>query len=312
MTAEHPTAEQPPTAAPPTPDRPAPGHRSGLHVFDLDGTLLRSDATLSPFARDGLNSLLDAGMSLTVASARSAVAMRSLLAGVRLTLPVIELNGAFLTDLATGAHLAHRTLRPGAVTTTLDVLARIGAEPVLTTWDGTTDRVLHGPGGDPASAWYVAEKAAYGDPRLTPCADPRAAAGATRTAAVIAFVPDPEAAAAVAALEAALSAAGLAGEACVLAAANRYVPGWTEVQIAHAQAEKGFAVRHLAEFTGLAGAPLTVYGDHLNDLPMFAVADRRVAPANAHPDVLARATTVTGANDEDGIVRHLLDGDPPC
>ncbi|WP_405787173.1 HAD family hydrolase [Streptomyces sp. NBC_00029] len=286
--------------------------RAGLHVFDLDGTLLRSDATLSPFARDGLNSLLDAGTLLTVASARSAVAMRNLLAGVRLVLPVIELNGAFLTDLATGAHLAHRTLGPHTVALTLDVLDGIGAEPVLTTWDGTADRVLHGPGADPATAWYVAEKAAYADPRLTPCADLRAATATTRTAAVIAFVPDSRAAAAVAALEAALSTAGLAGEAHVLAAANRYVPGWSEVQIAHAEAEKGLAVRHLAEVTGLTDARLTVYGDHLNDLPMFAVADRRVAPANAHPEVLARATTVTAGNDEDGIVRHLLDGGPPC
>ncbi|MFD7263497.1 HAD family hydrolase [Streptomyces sp. NPDC059874] len=277
--------------------------RSGLHVLDLDGTLLRSDATLSPYARDGLNALLDDGVRLTVASARSAVAIRSLLAGVRLTLPVIELGGAFLTDFATGRHLAHRTLGPEVVTAALDVLARIPAEPVLTTWDGTTDRVLHGPGRDPATAWYVAEKADYGDPRLTPCADPRAAAALTRTALLVAFVPDAEAAAVVDALEAALS-----GAACVLATENRYVPGWSEVQIGHPQAEKGLAVRHLTEVTGLADAHLTVYGDHLNDLPMFAVADRSVAPANAHPEVLARAGTVTAANDEDGIVRHLLEG----
>lgn len=54
-----------------------------------------------------------------------------------------------------------------------------------------------------------------------------------------------------------------------------------------------------------------MYGDHLNDLPMFAVADRAVAPANAHPDVRARAAVVTAANDEDGVVRYLLDGDTP-
>ncbi|MGW0330828.1 HAD family hydrolase [Streptomyces sp. NPDC003011] len=281
--------------------------RPGLHVLDLDGTLLRSDATLSAYARDGLNALLDAGTSLTVASARSAVAMRSLLAGVRLTLPVIELNGAFLTDLASNRHLTHRTLGPETAATALDALAHLAAEPVLTTWDGSHDRVLHGPCSNPATAWYTQEKRAYGDPRLGAYQDPYAAVASTHTAAVIAFVPDEEAKAAVTFLEQALGAT-----AAVLAAANRYVPGWTEVQVAHPEAEKGLAVCELARTAGLGHLPLTVYGDHLNDLPMFAVADRAVAPANAHPEVLARATAVTAANDEDGIVRHLLDGAGPC
>ncbi|MCU1675565.1 MAG: family phosphatase, partial [Frankiales bacterium] len=35
-------------------------------VCDLDGTLLRSDATLSGFARDGLNRLINAGVHMTV------------------------------------------------------------------------------------------------------------------------------------------------------------------------------------------------------------------------------------------------------
>ncbi|NEC88393.1 HAD hydrolase family protein [Streptomyces sp. SID12501] len=275
----------------------------GLHVLDLDGTLLRSDATLGAYARDGLNALLDAGTSLTVASARSAVAIRSLLAGVRLTLPVIELNGAFLTDLASTRHLAHRTLGPDTATAALDALTQLGAEPVLTTWDGTHDRVLHGPCSNSATAWYAQEKRAHGDPRISAYQDPYAEVVGTRTAAVIAFVPDEQAKTAVMVLEEALGAT-----ATVLAAANRYVPGWTEVQVAHPEAEKGFAVRELVRTTSLGHLPLTVYGDHLNDLPMFAVADRAVAPANAHPDVLARATVVTAANDEDGIVRYLLDG----
>ncbi|MER5385366.1 HAD-IIB family hydrolase [Streptomyces sp. NPDC002688] len=282
--------------------------RGDLHVCDLDGTLLRSDATLSPFARDGLNQLLDAGLSLTVASARSAAAMATLLAGVRLRLPVVELNGAFLTDLATGRHLAHRTLDADTTLVAIETLEALGTQAVLTTWDGAADHVHFGAGLNAGATWYIDEKRAYGDPRLRPRADVRAVARAEHTAAVIAFVPDDRAERAVAELEKALH-----GRGAVLAAANRYVPGWSEVQVAHPEAEKGRAVRNLAEAVGMADARLTVYGDHLNDLPMFSVADRRVAPVNAHPDVLARATAVTAANDEDGVVRHLLrEEGPPC
>jgi hydroxymethylpyrimidine pyrophosphatase-like HAD family hydrolase len=42
-------------------------------------------------------------------------------------------------------------------------------------------------------------------------------------------------------------------------------------------------------------------------ISLFAAATRSVAPANAHPSVLEAATDVVGSNDEDGIVRYLLD-----
>ena len=41
---------------------------------------------------------------------------------------------------------------------------------------------------------------------------------------------------------------------------------------------------------------LTVYGDHLNDLPMFAVADESVAVSNALPEVLSAASRIIGPN----------------
>jgi hypothetical protein len=88
------------------------GVKSGpaLYVCDLDGTLLRSDATLSGFARDSINRLLDAGVHLTLASARGTAGMRTLLDGVRLRLPVIELNGAFVSDMRSGRHVAGNVL----------------------------------------------------------------------------------------------------------------------------------------------------------------------------------------------------------
>lgn len=53
-------------------------------------------------------------------------------------------------------------------------------------------------------------------------------------------------------------------------------------------------------------AEVVAWGDHPNDLSLFAVAARSVAPANAHPAVLEAATEVVASNEEDGIVRYLL------
>jgi hydroxymethylpyrimidine pyrophosphatase-like HAD family hydrolase len=64
-------------------------------------------------------------------------------------------------------------------------------------------------------------------------------------------------------------------------------------------------VSRLRASLGLADGTLTVFGAHLNDLPMFEVADDAIATANANPVVLARADRVVEAND-DGVVHFSL------
>lgn len=95
--------------------------------------------------------------------------------------------------------------------------------------------------------------------------------------------------------------------ALLYSAQNYYCPGWTEVQVQDRAAEKGAAIPSLLAACGATGAEVVACGDHLNDLGLFAVATRSIAPANAHPSVLESATTIVGSNDEDGVVRYLLD-----
>jgi 5-amino-6-(5-phospho-D-ribitylamino)uracil phosphatase len=270
-------------------------------VCDLDGTLLRSDATLSGFARDGLNRLLGAGVRLTVASGRSLQAIRALLDGVELRLPVIGLNGALISELDTGRHLLIRALGPAPARASVALLAAHGASPVITSWDGTRDRVHHGPAMNAASEWWVAEKREYGDPRLRLSDDLDAVAGREDVVLVTGFVPDHAAEHLLEALR-----AELAGAAIIHAAQHIYRRGWTELQIQHPRADKGHAIPRLLELTGLHDATVLACGDHLNDLGMFAAAHESLAPANAHPSVLATATATAASNDEDGVVRWLL------
>jgi 5-amino-6-(5-phospho-D-ribitylamino)uracil phosphatase len=99
----------------------------------------------------------------------------------------------------------------------------------------------------------------------------------------------------------------LGDEATVHASPNVYLPGWTEITIQHRAADKGSAVPALLAACDVPEAEVIACGDHLNDLSLFAAAARSVAPANAHPAVLEAATEVVAGNDEDGIVRYLLE-----
>lgn len=118
---------------------------STLYICDLDGTLLRSDATLSDFARDGINELIEAGVCLTVASARGTAGMRALLDGVRLQLPVIELNGAFVSDMHSGRHVASNILSEQDACAALGVILATGMDPVVSTWGSPRSSPLRQP-----------------------------------------------------------------------------------------------------------------------------------------------------------------------
>lgn len=72
---------------------------------------------------------------------------------------------------------------------------------------------------------------------------------------------------------------------------------------------KATTLARLAAERGLTAADVVAFGDMPNDLPMLAWAGLSVAVANAHPAVLAAADHVTRSNDDDGVayvLGHLL------
>jgi hydroxymethylpyrimidine pyrophosphatase-like HAD family hydrolase len=68
---------------------------------------------------------------------------------------------------------------------------------------------------------------------------------------------------------------------------------------------KASAVAELAARHGIDRESVTAFGDMPNDLPLLTWAGTSCAVANAHPAVLAAATHVIASNDEDGVAAYL-------
>ena len=52
---------------------------------------------------------------------------------------------------------------------------------------------------------------------------------------------------------------------------------------------------------------MVVFGDNLNDLSMFTIADERYAVANAVQELRDISTAVIDSNDNDGVAKWLED-----
>jgi hydroxymethylpyrimidine pyrophosphatase-like HAD family hydrolase len=68
------------------------------------------------------------------------------------------------------------------------------------------------------------------------------------------------------------------------------------IEILAAGVTKAAALEELAGALGIKADEVVAFGDYPNDLPMLAWAGRSIAPANAHPEVLASADEITASN----------------
>lgn len=273
-----------------------------LYVCDLDGTLLSPDASPSAFTVDTVNSLVAQGLSIAIATARSVVSLRRVTEGLHLEGPACVYGGAFIVDLSTGETLVDHVIDPELVDEVLGVFAENGAAPLVYSLDSSPEAEAHadtvgwvrGAEG-PGIEWYLAERGA--DPRFRPVAHP---SELTRdgTFSVVALAPEAD-------LEPVrrILDSRYGDRLTVTLQPETYLEGIYWLEVAALGSDKGAGIRELARAWG--ADRMVCFGDNLNDLPMFDVADEAYAMANASDEVKARATGVIDSNADDGVARWL-------
>lgn len=270
-----------------------------LYLSDLDGTLLNSAGEVSERTRQGLEELLQEGLPFTVASARSHFSIRKLFGDLEFTLPIIEFNGAFLTDYRTGRHLEVYALGRALGEEVFDRVTRTGLRPFVCSYDGREDCLHYDELVNAGMVWYEARRRAAGDPRLRRTVRLRDTL-AEQVVSLTVMAPDRPR---IEALRDEL--AETYGEQLQLFCyENEYSPGNWWLTIHHAAASKHIAMRRLRE-AHAPSAELVAFGDNVNDLLMLEHADVAVAVANAVEPVRAVADHVIGTNDEDSVVAFL-------
>jgi Cof subfamily protein (haloacid dehalogenase superfamily) len=261
-----------------------------LVATDLDGTLLRTDDTVSERTRDALAAVTAAGAAHIVVTGR----------GVPWTRHILDdLGYDGLAVCGQGAQVYHAGEHRLLTSVTLDrqlaglALSKIEAEvgPLLlaASRDGLEGDVIIGPGyraqegplpyvpmQDPADLWSAPLNKVYiqhptlGDDELAKAA--RATVGSL--------------------VDVVMAGAGI-------------------VEILPLGLSKATGLSLAARRLGLRASDTIAFGDMPNDIPMFGWAAHGVAMANAHDELKAVAHEITASNDDDGIavvLEHLLAG----
>ena len=272
---------------------------STVYISDLDGTLLTKEAIVSDFSRTTLQQLLLDGLLFSVASARSVVSIRMMLEGIKLTLPVVEFNGAFLSDLQTGRHEVINAIQSAVVEDLYYLIIHSGCIPFISTFNGTEDCAYYRDIINDGMLWYLNDRLAKNDRRFRSTEDlTHSFRDQVVCLTVIGSVDI------LSELEVAIRERH-GGMVEMYLFENEYSPGWFWLTIHDRRATKDQAIRMLMQMYGLSESELVVFGDGLNDVKIFQIATQAVAVANACAELKRYATHIIGSNQEDSVVRYI-------
>ncbi|MBE7355561.1 Cof-type HAD-IIB family hydrolase [Staphylococcus haemolyticus] len=77
------------------------------------------------------------------------------------------------------------------------------------------------------------------------------------------------------------------------------------IDITHKDVDKGKTIRFLQQLLNISSEQTIVFGDGLNDIPLFENARFKVAMDNAYPELKRKANLISIDNDRDGVIETL-------
>ncbi|MFI0225468.1 HAD family hydrolase [Streptomyces lydicus] len=262
-----------------------PFPRPKLVATDLDGTLLRSNGSLSERTRSALEAAKEAGIRIALVTGRPPRCVPALMESIGRHF-VIAANGAALyapdgtamqispmrSDAATELVARLRGAVPG-VSFAVEYETAYGREPDYPSWSFGKDAVeLIGPAEDlltPAPGRHVLKLLAH-HPTLP----------------LDVFY------------EQARRSAGSSAE-------TTHSTGLSLVEFSAPGVTKAAMLLAWSGGLGIGTDEIAAFGDMPNDLPMLRAVGASYAMANAHPDVVRTARCRTPSNDEDGVAQAL-------
>lgn len=264
-----------------------------LYVSDLDGTLMRNNEKLSEYTIKTLNELLRQGLPFTFATARSIESARVITGELEIKLPVITRNGAVLADNTTGRHIQKSVFTKEEVELLKQMLPELPSCGFVSCFlDDIMIRTYMPADHTEGLKGYIDY---YKDDPSMVKADniDEMFQGAPGYVTMI----------------------GAREHIAPLYEKVKQYKGWESLfqkdtyreefwlEICPQNCTKAKSILKVKEQLGYE--KLVVFGDSLNDISMFKIADEAYAVANAMDELKAFATGVIGTNEEDSVVEFL-------
>ncbi|AIQ58028.1 Cof-type HAD-IIB family hydrolase [Paenibacillus borealis] len=270
------------------------------YVTDLDGTLLNSEQKLTDYTVQVITEAMERGIIISFATARGFISADSVVADISWKYPLILYNGALIYDSMTHKVIAGYWLDPVISGEIITIGRTCGITPfhfLLDAADG--ERVLYEAPIRTGDVEFY--KSRMNDVRFREVK--RLDCPPDHRTVVITYIGRLEELAPL--HQKVLDRFG--SEVHIHFMKDIYIKDHYFLEFSHPDANKSQGLKLWAQHMGLDTADVVVFGDHLNDLGLFAAAGTGVAVENAHEDLKAVAHRITASNNENGVAVFLAE-----
>ena len=263
-----------------------------LYVSDLDKTLLKDDQTISDFAKNAIEKLMSEGMIFTYATARSASTAGKATGGLKIPYAIVY-NGAFIVDTESGEQILSSAFEKSESEKMINVLLENGVYPRVFSMLEGKERFAYTPEhleslaakeyfrtikNDPRACLGKVEDLFDGEIFIISCCGKKEKLSPLyeklKESCICHFYPD------------------------------SYSPDYY-LELLPKGATKASAVLRLKEHLGCD--KVVAFGDAVNDISMFEIADECYAVSNACDELKKIATAIIPSNEEDGVAKWLIE-----
>lgn len=267
-----------------------------LYLTDLDGTLLNKESKLSDISVEIINTFINNGGLFSFATARSFNSSSIITANLQISVPVIIYNGGFIYDIAQKKFL-HKTLfSKDEIAKLINITKTSGLTPLVYTLIDGEEKILWNNNANLSQGfkYYLSTRA--NDKRLAPVDSlEKSFFGDIFYITFIESYED---------LHPAYKKLKNDSDFNSIFQQEIYREEyWCEIM--PKTASKSNAALKLKELLGCD--ELIVFGDSLNDIPMFEIADKSFAVENSNDKLKQIATEVIGYNYDNSVAFKLLE-----
>lgn len=266
-----------------------------LFLTDLDGTLLNSNAELSAYSRRHLNKMLSDGLLFTVATARTNATVLKLFNGVDLNLPFILMNGVILYDPVKKENIKTFSIEHNDVTKILDIYNKYNKTPMLYLLRSDYMEILYEAVYNEHQQKYIDARDSLRYKRFKKYNGPLHLESDDKVVYLVSLDEED--------ILSPIYKDIVSSSAVNCAFYKDNYTNCNFMECMNKNVSKGVAANELKQILGVD--KIIAYGDNLNDLPMFRVADESYAVSNACEELKKAASGIIESNDNDGVIKHI-------
>ena len=265
-----------------------------LVAIDIDGTLLTPQREIAPRTLSAVRAAQEAGIIVTLATARRYLNTRQIAEALGLSIPLILYDGALILQHPQGKILHTHPFQAVIAQQAVETLVRHNIQPVVHHIVDAVEEIWTGPA-ELDNIWIADYFNTFPNgirrmPYATLCS------GQQDPLRVVAFAPEDV-------------IADLVPEVSTLQCSWNAIKqgnyGYAEMAIMHTHCSKASGLMALAQQLDIPLAHVMAIGDNNNDIEMLEAVGWGVAMGQASDAVQSIAQAVTTSNTEDGVARAI-------